>query len=335
MTQNGYIKRQLPEVFRTQNRGGRGVRGAGLNENDIVSIIVNARTHTDILFFSNLGKVYRLRGYQIPEFARTAKGIPVVNLLSLEKQETIKSIISVDEYKEGHYLFFVTEKGVVKRTEIKEFESIRQNGKIAIGLREGDMLLDVKQTTGALFVSLASSSGKMVTFVESDVRDMGRTAAGVRGMKLAEGAKVIGVSTSSEGKFILVVTNKGFGKLTAFEEYRQTKRGAKGVNTIKASDKNGNLIALKSANGDEDLLVVTKAGVIIRISLTQVRVIARSTQGVRLIRLAEKEFVSSIAIVEPSLEEPTEEVETVELDNPVEPETPDTDEGDDEEEKEA
>ena len=335
MTQNGYIKRQLPEVFRTQNRGGRGVRGAGLNENDIVSIIVNARTHTDILFFSNLGKVYRLRGYQIPEFARTAKGIPVVNLLSLEKQETIKSIISVDEYTAGHYLFFVTEKGVVKRTEIKEFESIRQNGKIAISLREGDMLLDVKQTTGALFVSLASSTGKMVTFVESDVRDMGRTAAGVRGMKLAEGAKVIGVSTSSEGKYILVVTNKGFGKLTAFEEYRQTKRGAKGVNTIKASDKNGNLIALKSANGDEDLLVVTKAGVIIRISLTQVRVIARSTQGVRLIRLAEKEFVSSIAIVEPSLEEPTEEVETVELDNPVEPETPDTDEGDEDEETEA
>jgi DNA gyrase subunit A len=175
----------------------------------------------------------------------------------------------------------------------------------------------------------------MATFVESDVRDMGRTAAGVRGMKLAEGAKVIGVSTSSEGKYILVVTNKGFGKLTAFEEYRQTKRGAKGVNTIKASDKNGNLIALKSANGDEDLLVVTKAGVIIRISLTQVRVIARSTQGVRLIRLAEKEFVSSIAIVEPSLEEPTEEVETVELDNPVEPETPDTDEGDEDEETEA
>jgi DNA gyrase subunit A len=165
MTQNGYIKRQLPEVFRTQNRGGRGVKGAGLNENDIVSIIVNAKTHTDILFFSNLGKVYRLRGYQIPEFARTAKGIPVVNLLSLEKQETIKSIISVDEYMAGHYLFFVTEKGVVKRTEIKEFESIRQNGKIAISLRDGDMLLDVKQTTGALYVSLASTSGKMVKFL--------------------------------------------------------------------------------------------------------------------------------------------------------------------------
>ena len=175
----------------------------------------------------------------------------------------------------------------------------------------------------------------MVTFLESNVRDMGRTATGVRGMKLAEGAKVIGVSTSAEGKYILVVTNKGFGKLTPFEAYRQTKRGAKGVNTIKASDKNGNLIALKSANGDEDLLVVTKAGVIIRISLTQVRVIARATQGVRLIRLGEKELVSSIAIVEPSLEEPTEEVETVELDNPVEPETPETDEGDEDEETEA
>jgi DNA gyrase subunit A len=329
MTRNGYIKRQAPEVFRTQNRGGRGVRGAGLNDNDIVSIIVNARTHTDILFFSNQGKVYRLRGYQIPEFARTAKGIPVVNLLNLEKQETIKSIISVDEYVAGHYLFFVTEKGVVKRTEIKEFESIRQNGKIAITLRDGDMLLDVKQTTGALYISLASSSGKMITFVESDVRDMGRTAAGVRGMKLAQDARVVGVSTTSEGKYVLVVTNKGFGKMTAFEAYRQTKRGAKGVTTIKASEKNGSLIAMKAANGDEDLLVVTKAGVIIRISLTQVRVIARATQGVRLIRLGDKESVSSIAIVEPSLEEPTEEVETVELDNPPEPDTPENDDDSD------
>jgi DNA gyrase subunit A len=335
MTQNGYIKRQSPEVFRTQNRGGRGVRGAGLNENDIVSIIVNARTHTDILFFSNQGKVYRLRGYQIPEFARTAKGIPVVNLLNLEKQETIKSIISVDEYNESHYLFFVTEKGVVKRTAIKEFESIRQNGKIAIGLREGDMLLDVKQTTGALYIGLASSSGKMITFLESDVREMGRTAAGVRGMKLAPDAKVVGVSTSLEGKYILVVTNRGFGKMTAFEAYRQTKRGAKGVTTIKASDKNGSLISMKAANGDEDLLVVTKAGVIIRISLTQVRVIARATQGVRLIRLGDREAVSSIAIVEPSLEEPTEEVETVELDNPTEPESPETDTEELDEETEA
>ncbi len=312
LTKNGYIKRQLPEVFRTQNRGGRGVKGAGLHDNDIVAILVNAHTHTDILFFSNLGKVYRLRGYQVPEFSRTAKGLPVVNLLNLEKEETIKAIITVNEYLEGNHLFFITQLGVVKRTDIREFESIRQNGKIAISLREGDALLDVKQTNSTLMIGMASSEGKMINFKEGDVRSMGRTATGVRGMNIAAG-KVVGVTTSAEGKYILVVTDKGFGKMTPLEDYRQTKRGAKGVTTIKASEKNGRLIAMKAVNGDEDLLVVTKAGVIIRISLTQVRVIARATQGVRLIRLQDKESVSSIAVVEASLEEPTQEIETVEL----------------------
>ena len=303
LTTNGYIKRMSPETFRTQNRGGRGVKGLSMNENDLVSILVNSRTHTDLLFFSNLGKVYRMRGYQVPEFARTAKGIPVVNLLNLEKSETIRSIISVDAYDDGHFLFFTTLKGVVKRTAIKEFSLIRQNGKIAITLREGDQLYDVKQTNGEQVIGIASSKGKMVTFPETEVRSMGRGAAGVRGMNLS-GGDVVGVSMSQEGQNILVVTTKGYGKKTSLEEYRATHRGAKGVLTISSSEgkieKIGNLIAMKAVKGDEDLIVITKSGVVIRISLTQVKATSRSTQGVRIIRLEEQERVSTVAVVEPS-----------------------------------
>lgn len=311
LTTNGYIKRMSPETFRTQNRGGRGVKGLSMNENDIVSILLHSKTHTDLLFFSNLGKVYRIRGYQVPEFARTAKGLPVVNLLNLEKNESIRSIISVDEYKEGQHLFFTTLKGVVKRTAIKEFELIRQNGKIAITLKEGDQLLDVKQTDGQQLIGIASSKGKMVHFPEAEVRSMGRTASGVRGMTLS-GGDVVGVSATSEGKYILVVTNKGYGKMSEATDYRTTRRGAKGVFTINSSEdssaKIGNLVAMKAVNGNEDLIVITKAGVVIRVSLTQVKIASRSTQGVRIIRLDENERVSSVAIVEASGEEPTQDI---------------------------
>jgi DNA gyrase subunit A len=306
LTSNGYIKRMAPETFRTQNRGGRGVKGLSMNENDLVSILVNSRTHTDLLFFSNLGKVYRMRGYQVPEFARTAKGIPVVNLLNLEKTETVRSIISVDAYDDGHFLFFTTLKGVVKRTPIKEFELIRQNGKIAISLREADQLYDVKQTNGQQVIGIASSKGKMVTFPETEVRSMGRTATGVRGMNLS-GGDVVGVSMTQEGQHILVITTKGYGKKTNLEEYRATHRGAKGVLTISSSEgkieKIGNLIAMKAVKGDEDLIVITKSGVVIRISLTQVKETSRSTQGVRIIRLDDQERVSTVAVVEPSTNE--------------------------------
>jgi DNA gyrase subunit A len=305
VTKNGYIKRLSPETFRTQNKGGRGVKGAGLNENDAVEILVNANTHTDILFFSNLGKVYRLRGYQIPEFGRNSKGIPAVNLLDLEKEETIKTIINVDEYLDGNQLFFVTEKGVVKRTSIKEFERINRNGKIAISLRDGDMLLDVKHTDGKQVIGLASSEGKMVSFLESDARSMGRTAAGVKGMTVSPGHKVVSVATPAEDDFILVVTEKGYGKKTPFSEYRETKRGAKGVTTIKADKQIGKLIAMNAVKGEEDLFIVTKAGIVIRISLAQVRVISRATKGVRLIRIEDGQSVSSVAVVEASHDEET------------------------------
>ena len=311
LTKNGYVKRQSPEIFRSQNRGGHGSKGAALNEGDLISVLVNSHTHTDVLFFSNLGKVYRMRGYQIPEYAKSAKGLPIINLLKLEKEETIKSIISVKEYLEGNHLFFVTEKGVVKRTDIEEFSSIRQNGKIAISLKENDMLLDVKQTDGMMTIGLASSDGKMVNFLESDVRSMGRNASGVRGMNVGKG-KVVGATTSAEGKFILVVTSQGYGKMTPLEDYRQTNRGAKGVITIKSSEKNGVLVAMNAVNGDEDLMVITNRGIVLRTSLTQIRETSRATQGVKIIRLDEdgKTKVSSIAIVAPS-EEVDEVEETV------------------------
>jgi DNA gyrase subunit A len=312
LTKNGYVKRQAPEVFRTQNRGGTGAKGATLNEGDLISILTNSHTHTDVLFFSNLGKVYRLRGYQVPEFSKNAKGLPIVNLLKLEKEESIKSIISVKEYSEGDYLFFVTEKGVVKRTSIQEFASIRQNGKIAISLKPGDVLLDVKQTNGSMYIGLASSEGKMINFLETDVRSMGRNASGVRGMNVGKG-KVVGATTSSEGKYILVVTSKGFGKMTPLEDYRQTNRGAKGVITIKASEKNGQLVAMNAVNGEEDLIVITDKGVVLRTSLSQIRVISRATQGVKLIRLDDRHKVSSIAIVEPNEDAVKENVEVATL----------------------
>ncbi len=300
VTKNGYIKRLDPEVFKTQHKGGRGVKGTGLNENDAVEIIVHASTHTDILFFSNLGRIYRLRGYQIPEMSKNAKGIPAVNLLPLEKEEAIKTIIHVDEYLPNHQLLFVTQRGVVKRSPIEEFAKINRNGKIAITLREGDMLLDVKHTDGQQRIGLASSEGKLVAFDENDVRIMGRTAAGVRGMSVPKNHQVVSVTTSSEGRFILVVSEKGYGKKTPFEDYRETKRGAKGVYTIKSDAKIGKLVAMNAVNGDEDLLIVTKAGIVIRINLVRVSEQSRNTMGVRLIRLDEKDRVSSLAVVEAS-----------------------------------
>ncbi|MDR0934962.1 MAG: DNA gyrase subunit A [Erysipelotrichaceae bacterium] len=298
LTKSGYVKRLASDTFRTQNRGGRGVRGMSTNENDVVDIMLYTKTHTDLLFFTDFGKVYRIRGYQVPESGRNSKGIPVVNLLNIDQDEHVKAIIPVDQYEENHFLFFTTTGGVVKRTEIKEFESIRQNGKIAISLREGDMLLDVKCTDGDTIVGIASNNGKMVKFNENEVRPMGRTAAGVKGMNVSDGSKVIGVTTSLEGKYILAITDKGYGKMSLFEEYRLTSRGTKGVLTIKENEKIGTLISVRAVEGNEDLLVITLGGIVIRTPLEQVKIAGRNTQGVRIIRLEGKQKVSSIAIVD-------------------------------------
>ena len=368
LSRGGYVKRLSIDQFKAQHRGGRGVRGTSLNENDVVDLMVYTKTHTDLLFFTDLGKVYRIRGYQIPEYQRTGKGIPVINLINVEKGESVKSIIAVDEYLDYRYLMFFTKDGIVKRTPISEYESIRQNGKIAITLREGDNLLAVKEVQGhsraqgefdpekkyytmsvdennmATFtlvnnpkaekmenyycdtiVGIASSEGKMVNFPVEEVRPMGRTASGVIGIDLEEGAEAVGVTASYEGDLILVVTDKGFGKMTHISEYRITKRGAKGVSTLKSTDKVGKIVTVRNVSSEDDLMVITNYGIVIRTHLSEVRQSSRNTQGVKILNLEGRQKVSSIAVVpfeEESDEELDEEVEGEEVvqeeNNPVE-----------------
>ena len=313
LTKSGYIKRQDPDSFKMQHRGGKGVKGMTTHSDDVVEQIVYAKTHTDLLFFTSYGKVYRTRGYEVPFYSKNSKGLPVVNLLNLESDEKVQSIIHIDECGDEHSLFFATKKGIVKRTPITEFISIRQNGKKAIVLREDDELLAVKLTSGNELISIASSNGKMVKFPEETVRLMGRSAAGVKGIELVEGAEAISLTTSSEGNKILVISEKGYGKISPLEDYRLTSRGTKGVITMNMTEKTGNIIATKAVNGDEDVMVITKAGIVIRTWLDEVKVAGRNTQGVKIINIKEKESVVSLTIV-PHAEEEVEEkvVEEVE-----------------------
>lgn len=297
LTKSGYIKRQDTDTFRAQRRGGKGITGMKTHEDDMVESIVYAHTHTDLLFFSNLGKVYRIRGHQVPFYSRTSKGIPVVNLLNMEEGEKVLSIIKVDEYDDNHFLFFATKSGIVKRTLLSEFALIRQNGKKAISMREDDELLDVKLTDGTALISISSSNGKMVKFNENDVRVMGRSATGVKGIELVEGCKAVGLSTSLEGDKVLVITDKGYGKLSMLEDYRLTSRGSKGVITLNMTDKTGTIVSTKAVNGDEDVMVITKAGVLIRTYLGEVKVAGRNTQGVKIINIKDREEVVSFTVV--------------------------------------
>jgi DNA gyrase subunit A len=308
LTKNGYLKRMNDQTFRTQNRGGRGVKGISTTAGDTVNIMLHTKTHTDIMFFSSLGSVYQLRGYQIPDGARDAKGLPAVNLLNLDQDEKVVAIVPCDDYPESDYLFFATVNGVVKRTKLTEFASIHKNGKRALGLREGDELLDVKRTNGTAIVSLASSNGKVCSFMEDTVRAMGRSAAGVSGMNLKDGSHLVDITTSLEGDKILVLTSLGYGKISYakdtvtedgrhYDGYRLTKRGAKGVISLKSSDKNGELTAMRAVRGDEDLMVITTGGIVIRTPLDQVKVAGRNTQGVKIITLEPRHKVASLAIV--------------------------------------
>ncbi|MDD6301703.1 MAG: DNA gyrase subunit A [Bacillales bacterium] len=308
LTKSGYIKRQDPDSFKNQHRGGRGVRGMSTHEDDIVEKIVYAKTHTDLLLFSNLGKVYRIRGHQVPYYAKNAKGLPVVNLLSLESDEKIKAIINVDEYSENQFLFFCTKQGIVKRTELMEFNLIRQNGKKAIVMREDDELLDVKLTNGNALISISSSNGKMVKFPEDAVRVMGRSATGVKGIELSEGCIAVGLTTSLEGENVLVISDKGYGKISPLEDYRLTSRGTKGVITMNMTEKVGKILTTRAVSGDEDIMVITKGGILIRTWLKEVKVSGRNTQGVKIINIKDKETVASIAIA-PHQEELPEELE--------------------------
>lgn len=328
MTTNGYIKRMPTDTYRTQNRGGRGVKGMSVNEDDIVDLLITMSTHDYLMLFTNLGKVYRIKGYKVPNSGRTAKGLPVVNLLNLDKEEKVRALVPVRPDSESSFLLFVTKNGLVKRTPMSEFDSIRQNGKIAITLREFDELVGVKETTGDDEIIIAGSNGKAVRFHEDDIRAMGRTASGVKGFNV-DGSIVVGAATSKEGTHLLAVSENGYGKRTAIEEYRLTTRGAKGVKTINVTNKTGELVSVRAVNGDEDAMIVTNSGIIIRISVDDIGIYSRNTQGVKLINVADEESVAKVAIVEKEEEEPEEAAagealenneETTEqiIDNPVE-----------------
>ncbi|OCN03951.1 DNA gyrase subunit A [Erysipelotrichaceae bacterium MTC7] len=307
MTETGYIKRIPIDTYRTQNRGGRGVKGMNMNEDDVIDMLITMSTHDYLLLFSNLGRVYRMKGYKVPSGTRTSKGIPVVNLLNLNEGEKIRAMIPVKTESDMKYLFFVTKNGLVKRVDEQEFYSIRQNGKIAITLREGDELVGVRQTNGDNEILIAGSNGKAVRFNENQVRPMGRTASGVRGFNV-DGSIVVGMATSEEGKYILSVSENGYGKRTDMDEYRLTSRGTKGVKTINITEKTGNLVAVRAVNGDEDVMIITDQGIIIRISLENVGVYGRNTQGVKLINVADDEKVARVAPVAKQENEETDEV---------------------------
>ncbi len=307
LTNKGYVKRMLIDSYRTQNRGGVGIKGMSTNEEDFVERMISCSTHDYVLFFSNRGKVYRMKGYEIPEFSRQSKGLPIVNLLPLEKDEYITSVITLSNEEETKYLLFVTKSGLVKRTELSEFDNIRNNGKIAIVLRDDDELIAVRKTVGNDEVVIGASNGRMVRFNEDEIRSMGRTTVGVRGMDL-DGAAVVGAEIVCPDSLILIVTEFGYGKKTPIDEYRLTHRGSKGVKALNITEKNGNMIALKSVTSDDDLMIITDSGIIMRMPLDQISTLRRATQGVRLINLKDNQKVSTIAIVEKSEEESTENV---------------------------
>lgn len=302
LTNKGYIKRTTIDTFKSQNRGGVGVKGMGTNEEDFVEHLLNLSTHDYVLFFTNKGKVYRLKGYEIPEYSRQSKGIPVINLLQIDKDESINSMISVTREDNSKYLLFVTKKGIVKKTSLEEFENIRTNGKICISLRDSDELISVRKTCGNDMILLGSSAGRMVKFNEESVRVMGRTASGVRGINL-EDSECIGAEIATDDNKILIVTEKGYGKQTYVRDYRQTSRGSKGVKALNITEKNGSIAAFKLVEDNSDVVIITNTGMLIRMPLDQVSTLGRVTQGVRLINLKDNQSVSTISIVEHELKE--------------------------------
>lgn len=311
LTHNGYVKRLAANTYRSQKRGGRGVQGMGTNEDDFVEHLLFTSTHDTILFFTTKGKVFRAKGYEIPEFGRTAKGLPIVNLLNIEKEEHVTAVIRIDEFKEDAYFIFTTKTGVTKRTPVSQFANIRTNGLIAIGLREDDELISVRLTDGTKQIIIGTQDGMLVRFQEEDIRSMGRTAGGVRGIKLRDGDFVVGMEIIEPGQEILTVTEKGYGKRTPEAEYRLQSRGGVGLKTMQITDKNGKMCAVKTVDGSEDLMLITINGMLIRMDVNDISVIGRSTQGVRLIRLADDETVATVARVKKDEDQPdiTEETE--------------------------
>ncbi len=314
LTNKGYIKRIKTDTYKTQNRGGVGIKGMTTNEEDFVEHLISMKTHDYILFFSNRGRVYRMKGYEIPEYSRQSKGLPVINLLALEKDENISSIIKLDSNnKEIKYLMFATKQGLVKRTDLSEFDNIRKGGKIAIILKENDELISVRGTTGSDEIIIGASNGRMVRFVETEVRIMGRSSSGVKGIEL-DGSYAVGADVIHSGDYILIVTEKGYGKQTIIDEYRLTHRGSKGVKALNATDKNGMMVTLKRIpnDGNYDVMIITNNGIVIKMPLSQISILRRATQGVRLIHLKDNQNVATVAVVT------EEDIENNDSDEPLE-----------------
>ena len=307
LTNKNYIKRVNSNTYKSQNRGGVGIKGMTTNEEDFVEHMINLSTHDYLLFFSNKGRVYRMKGYEIPEFSRTSKGLPIVNLLPLEKDEKISAVVKLENNNDYKYLLFGTKNGIVKRTLISEFDNIRTNGKIAISLRDNDELNSVKKTHGDDTILMCSSMGRMVRFNENDVRVMGRTASGVKGITLNDDI-CVGTEVATDDLNILVVTEKGYGKKTPLSEYRETKRGSKGVKTINISDKNGKIVGFKSVEENKDLMIITNNGIIIRLDINNISQMGRVTKGVKLINIKDNNAVASISIVNQNSEDEIENV---------------------------
>ena len=310
LTKKGYVKRLKADTYRTQNRGGVGIKGMSTNEEDFVEHLISMKTHDYILFFSNYGRVYRLKGYEVPEYSRQSKGLPIINLLELDKNENISSIIglSTSDFTDS-YLFFATKSGIVKRTKSEEFDNIRKSGKIAISLKESDELITVQKTTGNEEIVIGASNGKLVRFYENELRPLGRTASGVKGIDL-EDSYVVGADVVHPDELVLIVTEHGYGKQSDISEYRLTHRGSKGVKGLNITEKNGKIISLKCVDSidNKDLMIITDNGIIIRMPMNQIPILKRATQGVRLINLKDSQKVSTIAIVDKE-EDSMEEVE--------------------------
>lgn len=313
LSNKGYIKRLAQDEFRSQKRGGRGVQGTGVNDDDFVRDIVSTSTHDHLYFMTNKGRVYRLKGYEIPEYGRTAKGLPIVNLLKLDEGETIQTVINAksDEASENNHLVFVTRRGLVKRTKEAEFKNIRQNGLIALKLREGDDLINVFLTTGNEEIVIGTKFGYSVRFKEDTIRSMSRMAAGVKGVTLRDGDQVVGAAAITEDQEVLIITEKGYGKRTSATEYPTKGRGGKGIKTANITEKNGNLAGIVTVYGDEDIMVITDTGVIIRTAVANISQTGRATQGVKVMRLDDSARIVTFALVEPEeVEQASEDQES-------------------------
>lgn len=309
LTNNGYIKRVNSENYKSQNRGGVGIKGMTTNEEDFVKNMISMTTHDYILFFTNKGKVYRMKGYEVPLFSRQSKGLPIINLIPIAKDEVVTAMISITNNEQNQYMVFCTQSGLIKRTNISEFDNIRNNGKLAITLKDEDNLIAVKKTDGNKEILIASSNGRMIRFDENEIRIMGRTAAGVKGIEVEDGI-CVGCEISDQEKQILVVTENGYGKQTDVSEYRKTHRGSKGVKALNITDKNGNIVSFKTVSNNEDLMIITTNGIIIRLPISQISTTGRVAQGVKLINLKDNQKVSNITLLD---HEQTEVIESNEV----------------------